>query len=406
MATTGYRDASNNDLSTIFDIYVSGTQANLTGYLDLSGNDLSTRFVPYVSGTQATATGYKLANGNDISNVFAPKPDPVPNFGTETTAFPGGAGNYQSVSMDGSNCVFSTQGGNAAGDARAYLYWSDNFGGTLNKATISGSEQQFWGCVAISGDNAVAMGKVGTTAATARFYLSTNRGKSYTVASTTGATASTLGGVKIALSGTKSIWSAWDTPTYYSNLNFSNNTATWTSVGVAGNNVDVSMFGTNAYSCCSSNTASLTNGFQYSTNSGATFTKNANIPTTVEPRNCIQVGTNIYVAGRVTATGATVIYKITGGNPASAPTNTFTSPGGSSGFIVALAGCPRISGDDFVMFWTGGNGPYYSNNGGTSFVLASPTVNFYPQAASANSTRIIMGSQNTGIFWGRNAYIT
>lgn len=334
-------------------------------------------------------------------------PPPAPAFPTSTTLFPGSYGNYQSVSMDGSNCVFSTQGGTVGGNANAYLYWSTDFGATLNQATIGGSVQKFFGCVAISGQYAVAMGKVGTTAATANYYFSSNFGVSYTVASTTGATPSTAPGVKIAISGTKSIWSEYDRPTYYSNLNFTNNTATWTSVVAASGNVDVTMFGTNAYSCGSFNGSSSA-GFQYSTNSGATFTKNENIPSTVSPRNCTQVGTNIYVAGRVTATGGTVIYKITGGNPASAPTNTFTSPGGSTGYIVSLASCLTSVGGDFVIFWTDTNGAYYSNNGGTSFVLASSNLasGSYPLIVCVNSTRILLGSQNTGIFWGRNAYIT
>lgn len=338
---------------------------------------------------------------NAATSLISKSKASTPNFPTYTTLFPGSIGNYQSANMDGDNCVFSTQGGRGP-STNAYLYWSNNFGATLNRATIGGLEQQFFGCVAISGQYAVAMGKVGNTSATARFYFSSDYGRSYTLASTTGSTATTTPGVKIVISGTKAMWSSNQSPAYYLNLNFTNNTATWTQVVANGLNVDLKMFETNAYVCCFNNNSSA-NGFQYSTNSGANFTKNTFIGVSV--MNCAQVGTNIYVGGY--NGGATVIYKLTGG-PGSNPTTVVNSPGGSGGYMQGVACCPRSSGDDFVIFYTDTNGAYYSNNGGTSFVLAPPNVasSAYTHTICANSTRIIMGGQNGGIWWGKNAYIT
>ena len=297
-----------------------------------------------------------------------------------------------------STIVFFLQGINV--NPTAYLYWSNDFGATLNQSTINGSVVNFYGCVAISGQYAVALGKAVDLTSTANFYFSSNYGRSYVVSTTADQFVNSAPGIKIAISGTKAIWSSSETPAYYSNIDFTNNEATCTQVVANGVNVDVSMFGSNAYVCCNNNTSSA-DGFQYSTNFGATFTKNTNILYNVT--NCRQVGSNIYVG--VYNEGTAIIYKLTGG-PGSNPTSVFTSPGGAVGFITSLACCPRAS-NDFVIFYTDSNGPYYSNNGGTNFVLASPSQgNIYPQIMYANLTRILMGGQNGGIWWGKNSYIT
>jgi hypothetical protein len=392
MATTGYRLSTGFDLSTVFDPYVSGTQSNPTGYQDASGNDLSTRFAPYVSGPQANPTGYKLSTGSDLSTVFTPN---APSFPVSRSPL---LGAYIFTSMDGPNIVVSTQS-----SLNAFLYWSVDFGQTLNKATISTDgttyvEQQFFGCAAISGQYAVAMGRL-TSGGANNYYFSSDYGRSYRLSSTTGQTAIEGSGTKIAISGTSAMWAVNGHPAYRANIDFSNNTATWTSVVPSAVNVDVSMFGTNAYVCCNTNN-NASNGFQYSTNYGQTFTKNTNIPGAIAC--CKQIGTNIYVAT------TTAIYKLTGG-PGSIPTNVCSgaSLGGASGFVLAIGGCTRSSGDDFILFYTLSNGAYYSNNGGISFVLASPSLNIFPLSVHANSTRIISGGQtNSTFYWGKNAYIT
>ena len=134
MTTTGYKDLSGNDLSTLFDIYVTGIQANPTGYQLITGDDLNTIFAKFVTGTPVAATGYKISTGADLSTVFAPLPPPIPNFPTKQSSVLD-IGKYVYANTDGTTCVFATQGSSPAGDTHSYLYWSDDFGATLNKAT-------------------------------------------------------------------------------------------------------------------------------------------------------------------------------------------------------------------------------------------------------------------------------
>jgi hypothetical protein len=71
MSATGYQIASGADLNTIFQTYVSGSQAAATGYQLSTGADLNTVFAPYVSGAQAAPTGYKISTGLDLSTIFS-----------------------------------------------------------------------------------------------------------------------------------------------------------------------------------------------------------------------------------------------------------------------------------------------------------------------------------------------
>jgi len=71
MATTGFRinDASNSDLSTIFNPRGSATPATNTGFIAIDGSDISLWFQPY-SNLQAVTTNYKISNGTDLNSVF------------------------------------------------------------------------------------------------------------------------------------------------------------------------------------------------------------------------------------------------------------------------------------------------------------------------------------------------
>ena len=386
MATTGYKRLTGTaDLSTLFDTYVSGTQANPTGYKLANGNDLSTRFAPYVSGTQVTATGYKLANGDDISTLFAPI---IASFPTAQSSVPG-IGNNVCVSMDGSNCVICCQGGAPAGDTYTFLYWSNDFGATLTKATIGGViNQKFFGCVAISGQNAIAMGRL-TSAGTNNFYLSSDYGKTYTMSATAG-TGAGSGGL-IAMSGANAVWTAYQTNVYLS----TNYGATWTSKGLYGNNVEVKMYGNNVY------ISALNNGLQYSTNGGSTFTKSTLLTTC----SCVtQCGTNLYIAG------PNIIYKSTNNGATGSVVWNNSLIGNLLGMGSSPNSNPTLT-NDFLIIANDGGGTYggkfhYSNNAsGTVPTFTQVAIDIRTPSIYANTTRIIAGGY-TGLNWGRNSYIT
>lgn len=317
---------------------------------------------------------------------------PVPAFPTVQASVPG-IGTYNYVSMDGPNCVFATRGEIPAGSPYSYLYWSNDFGATLIRATIGGSVQKFFGCVAISGQNVIAMGSVGTQNATPNYYLSTNAGQSYTVTSISPGVAA-VGPVNepyISMDGSNAIWASYyHAPRYSSNAG-----ASWTaSTGGTTFVSDVKIYGNNAYFGTYG-----ANGFYYSTNKGQSFTKNA----TVTRGKCItKCGSNLYIAGsgniyKSTNNGVTASIIMTQalGDPAS-----ITSFPGTNGH--------------FVWFGIDGNSSnYYTNNADSSGTVTWTTVANgarTPNTSAANSTRMLAGSGYgealAGIFWGRNAYIT
>ena len=87
MATTGFRinDASNSDLSTIFNPRGTSTPASNTGFIASDGRDLSQWFQTYSSGSsQAVTTNYRISNGNDLNSVF--QAFPYTATGTFTTS--------------------------------------------------------------------------------------------------------------------------------------------------------------------------------------------------------------------------------------------------------------------------------------------------------------------------------
>lgn len=390
MATTGYNILTGPaDLSTVFDSYVSGTQVAPTGYKLANGDDLSTRFAPYVSGTQAAPTGYKLENGDDLRSVFAPTPPPFP---TVQSSVPG-IGTYNCVSMNGSNCVFATRGEVPTGSPHSYLYWSNDFGATVTRSTIGGSVQKFFGCVAISGQNAIAMGSVGTASTPANFYLSTNAGVSYTVTSFSGQVAALAADEPyISIDGLNAIWGSYSTAPHYS----SNAGASWTeSTGGAIRVTSVIISGDNAYFG-----TYVIGGFYYSRNRGQNFTKNT---TVTNVNRIILCGSNLYIVGnnniyRSTDHGVTI--------------SIITKPS-FTGFPSSITGFPGTNGH-FLWFATdSGNVNYYTNNADSTGTVTWTTVSNGVSNAStcaANGTRMIAGSGygtfGSGIYWGRNAYIT
>ena len=393
MTTTGYKDLSGNDLSTLFDTYVTGIQANPTGYQLITGADLNTRFAKFVTGTPVAATGYKISTGADLSTVFAPPP----NFPTKQSSVLN-IGTFVYANTDGTTCVFATQGSSPAGDTHSYLYWSDDFGATLNKAKIGGSVVKFFGCVAIDGEHAIAMGRL-TQAGTNNFYLSSDAGKTYTVTTTSGQLASGRSGgyVDICINGTNAVWSGDGNLAYYS----TNYGATWSQSTGSSANVQMRMFGTNVLLSC------FFNGFYYSTNSGQTYTKNTNVVGAV---GCAtQIGINIYLG---VANGQCM--KLTGNagtgmiQPGSIPTVTATLtgiPGGAGpSWVINIAGCPRSGGGDFLLIDDQGVGNQYSNDSGVNFQTTGVNLNSLTFIVTA--TRIISGSGGSNLYWGKNAYIT
>ena len=377
---TGYLDSFGSDLNTRFAV---GSGGVLTGYKDLSGNDLNTRFAPYVSGAIGSLTGYKDLAGNDLNGRFAPVVPP-PNFPTLQSSVPN-IGNVVYVDMDGVNCVVSTQGGSPAGDTYTYLYWSDNSGETLNRATIGGvSNQKFWGCVAISGPNAIAMGRL-TSTGTNTFFLSTDYGKTYTATSSTGQiTGTTNEKVFINISGTNAVWGSFDVerPVYYS----TNYGASWTASNLTTYVHSIGMYGNNVYICAAGM------GFWYSTNGGQSFTKNANVTGNISA--VTQVGTNIYIGTQ------NKIYKLLSSNLAAAPNTPYTFIAD----VFAMSSCNTSTGGDFIIIGTTTLAThFYSNNGGP---LQTFTRNNNIYKMVANNSRIIMGHFASGLYWGKNNFIT
>jgi hypothetical protein len=79
---------------------------------------------------------------NSVTSLITKSNAPVPAFPTAQSSV-SGIGTYNCVSVDGANCVFATQGELPAGSPHSYLYWSNDFGATLNKATINGLFKNF-----------------------------------------------------------------------------------------------------------------------------------------------------------------------------------------------------------------------------------------------------------------------
>jgi len=313
-----------------------------------------------------------LFSKKPISSLFPTTQSTIPNFG-----------NYVCVNLDGSNMVMCSQGGSPAGDPYTFLYWSDNFGETLTKATIDGViNQKFFGCVAISGANAIAMGRK-TSGGTNNFYLSSDYGKTYSIASGAG-TGSGINSL-ITMSGANAAYTAYQQEVYVS----TNYGATWTSRGYALNNTDLKMYGNYLYLCA----LSPSGGLFYSTNLGVTFTKSSTNVFT----NCItQIGTTLYVGG------TNVIYKST--NNGVSLTAIFTST--SIGTTMAIASCSGTS-NDFIIVSNDGSGIAggkfnYSNDGGSTFQQV--TFDLRAWTLHATPTRIVAGNF-ANLYWGVNRYI-
>ena len=382
MSTIGYTDLFGNDLSRRFAVYVSGGTGALTGYKDLSGNDLNTRFAAYVSGEKGALTGYLDLSGNDLNNRFAPY---VISFPTAQSSIPG-MGNWNTIDVDGSNAVVSTQGGAPVGDTYTYLYWSDDYCATLNRATIGGvANQNFFGIAAISGQYAIAMGRL-TQAGTNNFYLSSDYGKTYTVTPAAnqpaGGTSSTY--AMLCMSGANAVWSM-GTSIYYS----TNYGANWATNGVDYRPSHLKMYENTVLVC------SPVLSYRYSTNGGQTFTQSIPFPTGV---NCsVQIGTTVYLGG------LGVMYILSSAT-ATTISNTITNPGGIGTYVTTIAGCKTVDGYDFVLLGADGGGLNYTNNGGVSFATIVASAN--GNTLFANSTRIISATRGASLFWGRNAYIS
>jgi len=385
MTTTGYKNLAGVDIGTLFEPYVSGSHADVSGYLDLSGNDLNTRLAPYVSGSQSATTGYKNTLGFDLNTVFAPPAPAFPTLQSSVYSLGYSLGTYVHAYLDDTNMVMCCQGGTPSGDTYTYLYWSNDYGSTLNRATVNGSTVKFFGCVAISGANAVAMGRLSSGAGVASgFYLSSDYGKTY-VSASSGAAGTSGGG--IAMSGAVAFRWLYNQPVYRS-TDYGNN---WVSVAAGSGAVgSVKMYGNNVYVCSSGG------GFYYSTNAGLTFTKSTNIPA---PINCVtMVGTTLYIGG------SNVIYKSTDNGV----TATVVLSSASARNVASITSCPATNGD-FVWFGNDDtNINYYSNNSGINWTTIASGVP-KPFLSWATPTRMItgVGSGVTtgGFYWGRNAYI-
>jgi len=372
MSTIGYIDSSGNDFVNRF---AAGSGGALTGYLDTSGNDLNTRFAPYVSGTTGTKTGYKDLSGNDLNGRFAP----FPNFPAQQSSVPG-IGYPVCVNCDGTTCVMSAlNAGYPSGDPYHYLYWSNDYCATLNKATIGGSVIKFYGCVAISGPNAIAMGYTSLNA-TKTFYLSSDYGKTYTVTPTSGQTAN---GGCIAIDGSNAIFSGYGTGTYYS----TNYGANWSSSsGVPSAIISVAIYGNYVYAGAYGN-----QGFCYSTNKGQNFSQTKTPGGVAIIATCVtKCGSNLYMIGQNT------FYKSTDNGVTAV---SLTSP--STEQPQCLTSCPGTSGDFIWCAMETTSNNYYSNNGGTSW---TNVVNAVSRTCFATSNRIIVGG-STSLYWGKNAYI-
>ena len=365
-----YKISTGVELSTLFEKYVSGTQATATGYLDLSGNDFSTIFAPYVSGTQTTETGYKIASGMDLNTVFAPF---VPNFPT-IQSITSSNNNWIVDMKDGTNCVMSSHN---LLSTPTFLFWSNDCGATLNKATIDGSVINFSGYVAISGANAIAMGNTSSNS-TRTFYLSNDYGHSYTVTPTSGQSVPGYYGGSLAMNGSNAVCGGAAYNTFYS-TNYGANWSVSTGSGVV---AQIAMYENITY--CGTNGTAMT----YSTNGGQTFTASSNIF-----GFCVtKCGTNLYIGGSYK------IYKSTDNGVSG--TVVYTSVRN----VLCIASCPGTNGD---FIWAGNednNINCYSNDGGTTWTQCIGIHG--TRTCVVTPTRIIAGGGGVvGFFRGKNAYI-
>jgi hypothetical protein len=376
MTTTGYKILIGTaDLSTIFAPYVSGAQTNPTGYKVANGDDLSTIFAPYISGRKANPTGYKLANGDDLSDAFLPNSPAFPAVQPSLPSF----GDFLCVDLDGSNMVMcSTKGGRPLGNTYTYLYWSNDSGETLNIARINGDIVKFFGCAAISGANAVAMGRI--EGGTNNYYVSNDYGQTYVTATGGAGSAQAADGVTIDISGAIALWTNNGLSLYRSN-DYGN---TWTNIGNSGSGGFIKIYGSDVYVCRGA-------GLFYSTDSGLTYTKSTSSVGFVY--GVVRCGSNLYVSS------GTGMYKSTNNGMT---LTSVTNPGGLSG----LGGCAgRGTNGDFLWVGGGGGVNYYSNNGGVTWTTVSGVVSAYMTVAT--TTNIVSVSSDNGTFYyGRNAYIT
>jgi hypothetical protein len=273
--------------------------------------------------------------------------------------------------------------GGLAGDTYTYLYWSDNYASTLNRATINGSSAvKFFGCVAISGANAVAIGRLTSATGTIACYVSSDYGKTYVTASG-GSVSGTPGA--ITMSGAIALRWAY-TEAVYRSTDYGN---TWTLVGYFGGIINMKIYGNNAYIC------SANYGLYYSTNAGLTFTRSTTHTTQIY--SITMVGTTLYIGGY------NVIYKST--NYGVNVTTILSSVDARN--VTSITSCPATNGD-FVWF---GNEDtsinYYSNNSGSTWTTVAVGA-AKPFLSWATATRMLTGVGSAtagGLYWGRNAYI-
>jgi len=141
MSITGYKNAGNVDLSTLFEPLYSIPITYSTNYKTAVNDDLSDVFQPFVNGgSQVTTTGYKDISGNDLNSIFMKKR-------TDYIAFPTlGSGSYyldqvQGTSMWGQYAILvwnGFQSGSNSGLSSGF-YYSSNFGASFTKSTTAGT---------------------------------------------------------------------------------------------------------------------------------------------------------------------------------------------------------------------------------------------------------------------------
>ena len=377
------------DLDSVFELrQANDPSANPTKLYYPLGLDLCLRYKMWSGGAKSALTKYNVIKTDgtfqDLNQIFEPV---TPTFPTTQSSIPPLFGNYVCVDLDGSNMVMCAQGGVPTGDPHSYLYWSNNSGQTLNISKINGaSDVKFFGCVAISGSKAVAMGRLTQTGTTNTFYLSSDYGQTY-VSATGGATGVGAASTPyITMSGAIALWTAFNQSTYRS-TDYGN---TWTNIGFYGRGAPIKIYGTDAYICRGGDS------FWYSTNSGLTFTRTTTA--TVPIRSVTKSGANLYVFGD------NVIYKsIDNGITLTAIYSSALIRG-----IGCITSCLRSNDSNGDFVWFGNfdtNLNYYSNDGGINWTATSGAAR--PYTCIATPTRIVVGSYNNGgFYYGKNTYIT